>query len=218
MKWIPFVKFKPDYHWATTKWDYFRLHGHIWSPITCIVESIETEKNPVGAQQLKVHGGSIWRKRQGSSGLRLVQKGEKKKNTRVELMEGTTALKQSTCKTKRRNKHLEKERKKIVHVHLYTQNTNENLLTDDKDASAKVYNICSKSLHSFTNSLLFSWICQDSERISNSRLLWTSFCDEQLNQQPCDRCLVTKDSVLAGMLVLHTLLSSRVSADLNLIT
>lgn len=41
---------------------------------------------------------------------------------------------------------------------------------------------------------------------------------EQLNQQPCDRCLVTKDSVLAGMLVLHTLLSSRVSADLNLIT
>lgn len=79
MKWIPFVKFKPDYHWATTKWDYFRLHGHIWSPITCIVESIETEKNPVGAQQLKVHGGSIWRKRQGSSGLRLVQKGEKKK-------------------------------------------------------------------------------------------------------------------------------------------
>lgn len=43
------------------------------------MESIETEKNPVGAQQLKVHGGSIWRKRQGSSGLRLVQKGEKKK-------------------------------------------------------------------------------------------------------------------------------------------
>lgn len=182
----------------------------LWNPL-------KQEKNPVGAQQLKVHGGSIWRKRQGSSGLRLVQKGEKK-NTRVELMEGTTALKQSTCKTKRRNKHLEKERKKIVHVHLYTQNTNENLLTDDKDASAKVYNICSKSLHSFTNSLLFSWICQDSERISNSRLLWTSFCDEQLNQQPCDRCLVTKDSVLAGMLVLHTLLSSRVSADLNLIT
>lgn len=69
-------------------------------------------------------------------------------------MEGTTALKQSTCKTKKRNKHLEKEKKK-VHVHLYTQNTNENLLTDDKDASAKVYNICSKSLHSFTNSLLF---------------------------------------------------------------
>lgn len=163
----------------------------LWNPL-------KQKKNPVGAQQLKVHGGSIWRKRQGSSGLRLVQKGEKK-NTRVELMEGTTALKQSTCKTKRRNKHLEKERKKIVHVHLYTQNTNENLLTDDKDASAKVYNICSKSLHSFTNSLLFSWICQDSERIANSRLLWTSFCDEQLNQQPCDRCLVTKDSVLAGM-------------------
>lgn len=35
--------------------------------------------------------------------------GGKKKNTRVELMEGTTALKQSTCKTKRRNKHLEKK-------------------------------------------------------------------------------------------------------------
>lgn len=194
--------------WAHMKSNYLHCGIH-WN----------RKKNPVGTQQLKVHGGSIWRKRQGSSGLRLVQKGEKKKNTRVELMEGTTALKQSTCKTKRRNKHLEKERKKkIVHVHLYTQNTNENLLTDDKDASAKVYNICSKSLHSFTNSLLFSWICQDSERISNSRLLWTSFCDEQLNQQPCDRCLVTKDSVLAGMLVLHTLLSSRVSADLNLIT
>lgn len=173
--------------WAHMKSNYLHCGIH-WN----------RKKNPVGAQQLKVHGGSIWRKRQGSSGLRLVQKGEKK-NTRVELMEGTTALKQSTCKTKRRNKHLEKERKKIVHVHLYTQNTNENLLTDDKDASAKVYNICSKSLHSFTNSLLFSWICQDSERIANSRLLWTSFCDEQLNQQPCDRCLVTKDSVLAGM-------------------
>lgn len=165
---------------------------------------------------------STWRQhleeKAGEQWLKTCSKRGEKKNTRVELMEGTTALKQSTCKTKRRNKHLEKERKKIVHVHLYTQNTNENLLTDDKDASAKVYNICSKSLHSFTNSLLFSWICQDSERISNSRLLWTSFCDEQLNQQPCDRCLVTKDSVLAGMLVLHTLLSSRVSADLNLIT
>lgn len=218
MKWIPFVKFKPDYHWATTKWDYFRLHGHIWSPITCIVESIETEKKSCGHPTVK----STWRQhleeKAGEQWLKTCSKRGEKKNTRVELMEGTTALKQSTCKTKRRNKHLEKERKKIVHVHLYTQNTNENLLTDDKDASAKVYNICSKSLHSFTNSLLFSWICQDSERISNSRLLWTSFCDEQLNQQPCDRCLVTKDSVLAGMLVLHTLLSSRVSADLNLIT
>lgn len=44
----------------------------LWNPL-------KQKKNPVGTQQLKVHGGSIWRKRQGSSGLRLVQKGEKKK-------------------------------------------------------------------------------------------------------------------------------------------
>lgn len=217
MKWIPFVKFKPDYHWATTKWDYFRLHGHIWSPITCIVESIETEKNPVGAQQLKVHGGSIWRKRQGSSGLRLVQKGEKKKY-QSGAHGGNNCIETEHMQDKKEEQTFRKRKKKNSPCTFIHTNTNENLLTDDKDASAKVYNICSKSLHSFTNSLLFSWIWQDSERISNSRLLWTSFCDEQLNQQPCDRCLVTKDSVLAGMLVLHTLLSSRVSADLNLIT
>lgn len=181
----------------------------LWNPL-------KQKKNPVGAQQLKVHGGSIWRKRQGSSGLRLVQKGEKKKKYQSGAHGGNNCIETEHMQDKKEEQTFRK-RKKIVHVHLYTQNTNENL-TDDKDASAKVYNICSKSLHSFTNSLLFSWICQDSERISNSRLLWTSFCDEQLNQQPCDRCLVTKDSVLAGMLVLHTLLSSRVSADLNLIT
>lgn len=51
-------------------------------------------------------------KGRGEQWLKTCSKRGEKKNTRVELMEGTTALKQSTCKTKRRNKHLEKERKK----------------------------------------------------------------------------------------------------------
>lgn len=46
----------------------------------------------------------------GEQWLKTCSKRGEKKNTRVELMEGTTALKQSTCKTKRRNKHLEKEK------------------------------------------------------------------------------------------------------------
>lgn len=47
----------------------------------------------------------------GEQWLKTCSKGGEK-NTRVELMEGTTALKQSTCKTKRRNKHLERKKKK----------------------------------------------------------------------------------------------------------
>lgn len=166
---------------------------------------------------------STWRQhleeKAGEQWLKTCSKRGEKKKYQSGAHGGNNCIETEHMQDKKEEQTFRKrKKKKIVHVHLYTQNTNENLLTDDKDASAKVYNICSKSLHSFTNSLLFSWICQDSERISNSRLLWTSFCDEQLNQQPCDRCLVTKDSVLAGMLVLHTLLSSRVSADLNLIT
>lgn len=78
--------------------------------------------------------------------------GEKKKKYQSGAHGGNNCIETEHMQDKKEEQTF---RKKIVHVHLYTQNTHENLLTDDKDASAKVYNICSKSLHSFTNSLLF---------------------------------------------------------------
>lgn len=78
-----------------------------------------------------------------------------KKNYQSGAHGGNNCIETEHMQDKKEEQTFRKKKKKIVHVHLYTQNTHENLLTDDKDASAKVYNICSKSLHSFTNSLLF---------------------------------------------------------------
>lgn len=80
-------------------------------------------------------------------------------------MKRTSTFKLSTCKTKGGKTNI----KKVVHIHLYTQNNHENLLTDDKDASAKVYNFCEHIR-----------IVKE----SNLRLPGTSFCNDSLPSSP----------------------------------